>query len=69
MKKLLLEKIEGYLNIQERKEAISLSLNINNDLRDIIEMVKNSQDRDKTLSMFSDEIREQIKKLIDGGII
>lgn len=69
MKKLLLEKIEGYLNIQERKEAISLSLNINNDLRDIIEMVKNFQDRDEALSMFSDEIREQIQKLIDGGII
>jgi hypothetical protein len=66
---LLLEKIDKYLLIQEKNDAISLSLKSSPDLKDIIEMVRKSKDRDKTLSMFNDEVREQIEKLIDGGIL
>lgn len=69
MMKTLLEQIDGYLTIQERKDAISLSHNSNSDLKDIIEIVKKSTDIDKTLSMFSEEIQKQIKKMLDGGII
>ena len=65
----LLEKIDKYLLIQEKNDAISLSLNESGDIKDIIEMVRDSNDRDKTISMFNDEIQDQIKKLIDGGIL
>ena len=68
MKQLLI-KIDKYLLIQEKNDAISLSLNPNKDIKDIIEIVRKSTDRDKTLSMFTEEIREQIQKLIDGGIL
>jgi hypothetical protein len=66
---LLLDKIDKYLVIQEKNDAISLSLNPNKDIKDIIEIVRQSTDRDKTLSMFTQEIREEIQKLIDGGIL
>ena len=49
----LLRKIDKYLLIQEKNETISLSLNPSDDLKDIIEIVRNSDDRDKTLSMFN----------------
>lgn len=65
----LLTKIDKYLLIQEKNDAISLSLNPNTDIKDIVEIVRNSDDRDKTLSMFTQEVREQIQKLIDGGIL
>ena len=65
----LLEKIDKYLLIQEKKESISLSHKPDEDLKDIIEIVRKSEDRDKTLSMFSQEVQEQIQKLIDGGIL
>ncbi len=65
----LLQKIDKYLVIQEKNDAISLSLKSNGDLKDIIEIVRKSNDKDKTLSMFNQEVREQIQKLIDGGIL
>jgi hypothetical protein len=65
----LLEKIDKYITIQEKKDAIDMSFNSNSDLKDIIEIVKNSKDREKTLSIFNEEIKEQIQKLIDGGIL
>ena len=67
--KQLLTKIDKYLLIQEKNDAISLSLNSNSDIKDIIEIVRKSDDRERTLSMFNDDIREKIKKLIEGGII
>jgi hypothetical protein len=65
----LLEKIDKYLVVQEKKDAISLSLDSNSDLKDVIEMVRKSDDKEKTISMFSAEIQEEIRKLIDGGIL
>lgn len=65
----LLEKIDKYLVIQERNEEISMSLKPDPELKDIIEMVRKSDDVDRTISMFSEDMREKIKKLIDGGIL
>ena len=65
----LLEKMDKYLLIQEKNDAISLSLKEGGEIKDIIEMVRNSNDKDKTISMFNDEIQGQIRKLIDGGIL
>lgn len=65
----LINKIDKYLSIQEKNEAILLSLKSNDDLKDIIEIVRNSDDKDKTLSMFNEEVKEKIHKLIDGGIL
>ncbi len=65
----LLETIDKYIELQERKELISLSLDISADLKQIVEMVKNSKDREKTISMFNKEVQERIQELIDGGIL
>lgn len=67
--KLLLEKIDKYLVIKEKSDVISLSLKSDGDIKDIIEIVRKSDNMEKTLSMFNDSIKEQIKKLIDGGIL
>jgi len=65
--KQLLNKIDQYLLIQEKKENISLSLS--NDINDIIEMVKKSDNKDDIISMLNKDVKEQIKKLIEGGIL
>jgi oligoendopeptidase F len=65
----LLGKIDNYLEVQEKKDVISASLDTNKELSEIIELVRKSDDMEKTLSFFSPEIKEQIQKLIEGGII
>lgn len=65
----LIEQIDKYLTVQEKKERISLSLNISNDLKDIIDLVRKSEDREKTISMFNEEIQKEIQKFIEGGIL
>lgn len=65
----LLRKIDNYLDVQEKKDVISASLDSNKELTDIIELVRKSNDIEKTLSFFTPEIREQIQILIEGGII
>ena len=65
----LTDKIDKYIMIQEKKEAISMSLDSKSDIKDIIDIVRKSEDKDKILSIFNEEVRKQIKKLIDGGII
>lgn len=65
----LLEKIDEYLLIKEKADVISLSLNKNDDLVDIIEIIRKSNDMEKTLLLFNDETKIQIKKLIEGGIL
>jgi len=64
----LLEQIDKYLLIQEKKEAIYSSSN-NSELKDIIEMVRNSSNKDEIISMFNEEIKEKLIKLKEGGII
>lgn len=68
---LLIEKIDRYVKAQEKKEEISQSLDMikKTDLKEIIEVVKKSEDREGTISMFKKEIQEQIRALIDGGIL
>jgi hypothetical protein len=66
---LLLEKIDKYIEIQEKKEAIALSTDVSAYLEDIIDMIKKSSDREKAISMFSEEVQKQIQDLIDGGIL
>lgn len=68
----LLEKIDRYVELYERKEDISRSLDMEItkiDLKEVIDMVKKSKNREKTISMFNEEIRKQIQELIDGGIL
>jgi len=67
--KQLIEQIDEYLSIQEKCDAIELSLNSDSDIEDIIEIVRKSKDKNKTLSIFNDNTKEKIKKLSDGGIL
>lgn len=65
----LLETIDKYIEIQEKKELISISQDMSADFKQIVEIVKNSDDREKTISMFNKEVQEKIQDLIDGGIL
>jgi hypothetical protein len=65
----LLETIDKYIEIQERKELISISQDVSADFKQIVEIVKNSDDKEKTISMFNKEVQQKIQDLIDGGIL
>lgn len=67
--KQLLKKIDDYLDIQEKKEAILLSSNGDIDLDDMVEIIKNSDDINEELSLLDDDMRKKIEKLIEGGIL
>ena len=65
----LLNRIDGYLSIQEKKERIDESLQVPSDMKEVIEFVKNSKDMNRTLLLLEPDVREEVKKFIDGGII
>lgn len=64
--KELLDQIDKYLSIQEKKEEIEDSLHTTSDISKIIEIVKKSKDKKKALSMLDKEVRQ---KLMEGGIL
>lgn len=67
----LLEKIDKYLSVQEKNDIILLSLK-GDDINNIIEIIRKFDDKEKIfkiLSMQNNEVREQIQKMIDGGIL
>lgn len=65
----LLNKIDKYLVIQEKKDIIEHSMDSNIDLKEAIKLVRESTDKDSIISSFDNNIREEIEKLIEGGII
>lgn len=65
----LLETIDKYIELQERKELIALSQDMSADFKQIVEIVKHSDDRKKTISMFNKEVQKKIQDLVDGGIL
>ena len=67
--KQLLEKIDNYLCVQEKKDVISLFSNGDINVDDIIEMIRKSSDVNETLSLLDDDMRNKIEKLIEGGIL
>ena len=66
--KHLLEKIDKYLSVQEKKDRIYLSLD-SLEIEVLIEMIKKSSDRENILSLLDENKRKEIQKLIDGGIL
>ena len=64
----ILNKIDNYLSIQEEKDIISISLKKNN-IKDIIEIIRESNDKDKVISKLNEDTKEEVKKLIEGGIL
>lgn len=65
----LLGRIDNYLDIQNKKERINESLYISSDIKEVIELVKKSEDRDKVLSLLDEDVRNKIEKLIEGGLL
>jgi hypothetical protein len=65
----LLSKIDNYLDIQDKKERIEESLHVSSDIKEVIELVKKSENKEETLKLLNRNVREQIKKLIDGGLL
>jgi hypothetical protein len=65
----LLSKIDNYLDIQVKKERIEESLHVSSDIKDVIELVKKSENKEEILKLLNRNVREQVKKLIDGGLL
>lgn len=68
MKKLI-NRIDDYLDVQEKKDIISVSFNDKKDINKIINIINKSNNSKKILELFDEEVIEQIKILIEGGII
>lgn len=65
----LLSKIDNYLDIQNKKERIEESLNISSDIKEVVELIKKSDNREGLLRLLDRNVREEIEKLIDGGLL
>lgn len=65
----LLFKINNYLDIQDKKERIEESLNISSDIKEVIELIKKSSNKEGVLRLLNRDVREEVEKLIDGGLL
>lgn len=65
----LLGRIDNYLDTQSKKERISESLNISSDIKEVVELLKKSDNKEGILSLLDEDVRKEIEKLIDGGIL
>ena len=65
----LLGRIDNYLDTQTKKERIEESLNIGSDIKEVIELLKKSDNKEEILSLLDKDVREQVKKFIDGGLL
>jgi len=65
----LLNKIDNYLDIQGKKERIEDSLMISSDIKEVIELVKKSDNKEGILKLLDKNVREEIEKLMDGGLL
>jgi hypothetical protein len=67
--KQLLNKIDGYLDMKEKYDIISLSSKSDDNLSEIIEIIKKSSDKERVISMLNDDVKQKIEKLMEGGIL
>ena len=65
----LIDRISNYLDIQTKKERIEQSLYISSDIKEVIELIKKTDNKDGVLRLLDEDIRQEIEKLIDGGLI
>lgn len=65
----LLSRIDNYLDVQEKKETIEESLHISSDIKEVIELIKKSDDKESILALLDSSVREEIEKLIEGGLL
>ncbi len=65
----LISKIDNYLDLQYKKERIEESLHVSSDLKEVIDLVKKSKDRESILCLLDRNVREEIQILIDGGLL
>lgn len=65
----LLGRIDNYLDTQSKKERIEESLNISSDIKEVIELIKKSDNKEGILSLLDEDVRKEIEKLIEGGLL
>jgi len=65
----LISRIDNYLDIQFKKERIEQSLYMSSDIKEVIELIKKTDNKEGILNLLDKNIREEIEKLIDGGLI
>jgi len=65
----LLNRIDDYLDIQTKKERIERSLYISSDIKEVIELIKKSDNKEDILNLLDKDIKQEVEKLIDGGLL
>jgi hypothetical protein len=65
----LISRIDNYLDIQSKKERIEQSLYMSSDIKEVIELIKKTDNKDGILRLLDEKIRQEVEKLIDGGLI
>jgi len=65
----LLCRIDNYLDTQSKKERIEESLNISSDIKEVVELIKKSDNKEGILSLLDEDVKKEIEKLIEGGLL
>lgn len=65
----LLNRIDYYLDIQTKKERIEESQHISSDIKEVIELIKKSDNKEAILNLLDKDIKQEVEKLIDGGLL
>jgi hypothetical protein len=65
----LINRIDGYLDIQSKKERIEESLYISSDIKEVVELISKSNNKEGILKLLDKGIREEVEKLIEGGLL
>lgn len=65
----LLGRIDNYLDTQTKKERIEESQNISSDIKEVVELIKKSDNKQGILALLDEDVREEIEKLIEGGLL
>lgn len=65
----LINRIDGYLDIQSKKERIEESLYISSDIKEVVELINKTDNKEGILKLLDKDIRQEVEKLIEGGLL
>lgn len=65
----ILENIEKYLLVSDKNEKLKNPYQNKMDLDEAISIFKNSKNKKKILLSFDEDIKEEVEKLISGGLL
>jgi len=65
----LINRIDSYLDIQSKKERIEESLHISSDIKEVVDLISKSDNKEGILRLLDKDIRQEVEKLIEGGLL